>query len=93
MAESRYAGAPTYRVRTANGGRHPAVYAPEYGYLPLDFEYVPYRINQGDRLDLIAYRFLGSPELWWVLAHANPEIVSPDNIVPGTVLRIPSASV
>lgn len=44
------------------------------------------------RLDLLAYFYYRSPELWWVIAVAN-NIVSPfDEIEIGRVLRIPNPS-
>lgn len=44
------------------------------------------------RLDLIAYSYYRTPELWWVIALVN-DIVSPfDEIEVGDVLRIPNIS-
>jgi nucleoid-associated protein YgaU len=41
-----------------------------------------------DRLDLIAERCLGSPDLWRLLAEVN-DIEDPTQVPPGTELRIP----
>jgi hypothetical protein len=48
-----------------------------------------YPVEEGDRLDLIAARRLGDPELWWRLADANPTVdpTSPPGPV-GRRLRI-----
>ena len=43
----------------------------------------------GDRLDALALRFLGRPELWWVIADYN-ELTWPLDVEVGSVLRIPS---
>ena len=43
----------------------------------------------GERLDQLAYRYLGDAKLWWVIAEAN-DIAWALEIEPGTVLRIPS---
>jgi len=43
-----------------------------------------------DRIDLIAYQFYGSAELWWRIMDINPEISNPFSIAPGTVIRIPN---
>ena len=45
--------------------------------------------NQSDRLDRIASRYLGSPLLWWKIMDANPIIQNPNDIRPGTQIRIP----
>jgi nucleoid-associated protein YgaU len=42
-----------------------------------------------DRLDTLAYRFYGDSTLWWMIADANPEILFPEPLVPGSVIRIP----
>ena len=43
----------------------------------------------GERLDQLAFHYLGDPKLWWVIAEAN-DIAWASEIEPGTVLRIPS---
>ena len=49
-----------------------------------------YQVKAGDRVDLLASSFFGAPEMWWVLADANPEILDWMEIPVGTVIRIPS---
>jgi len=44
------------------------------------------------RLDLIAYKYYQTPELWWVLAHVNGLMFSCDELTEGDVLRIPDIS-
>jgi nucleoid-associated protein YgaU len=46
-------------------------------------------VNQGDRLDLIAAKYLGDPLIFWLICDANGAI-RPDDLVetPGTVLSI-----
>ncbi len=53
--------------------------------------YKEYVWIEGDRLDSVSYNFYGQPGLWWLILDANPEIVDPKSIVPGTILRIPNA--
>lgn len=44
-----------------------------------------------DRIDLIAYEYLGNSQLWWIIAEVNRDkILDPLNIPVGTKLRIPS---
>lgn len=44
-----------------------------------------------NRLDLISYRFYGTPLYWWAIAYAS-EIKDPFKVPVGTVLRIPEPS-
>lgn len=46
-------------------------------------------VVEGDRIDLIAYRYLGSARLWWVICDYNSTFF-PLELEPGSVLRIPS---
>jgi hypothetical protein len=47
-------------------------------------------VGQTDRLDLIAFRTLGRPELFWRIADAN-NAMNPFDLtaIPGVALRIP----
>jgi len=46
-------------------------------------------VVDGDRIDLISYRYLGSAGLWWVICDYN-DIFFPLEIELGVTLRIPS---
>ena len=46
-------------------------------------------VVEGDRIDLLAYRYLGQAELWWIVCDYN-EIFLPLELPVGSVLRIPS---
>lgn len=46
-------------------------------------------VAEGDRIDLIAYRYLGRAELWWVICDYN-DVFLPLELEIGIVLRIPS---
>lgn len=60
---------------------------------PLEIEPQPddrfHEVVVGERLDQLAYRYLGDPKLWWVIAEAN-DIAWPLELETGSVLRIPS---
>jgi len=47
-------------------------------------------VVEGDRIDLIAYRYLGRADLWWVVCDYN-DIFLPIELPVGQVLRIPSS--
>lgn len=51
------------------------------------------RVGDEDRLDLIAWRTLGSPQLSWRIADAN-DAMDPEALVrPGRLLRVPGTPV
>jgi nucleoid-associated protein YgaU len=43
--------------------------------------------QEGDRLDNLAFRFYGNPNLWWFIAHVNN--LKTINVPAGTSIRIP----
>ena len=49
-----------------------------------------YELRQGDRLDLIADRYYGDAQLWWVIMDANPEYDFEFEIPYGAELKIPA---
>jgi phage tail protein X len=53
--------------------------------------YYPYQVTDGDRYDLIAYHAYQDSSKWWYVADANPELLSPDPLPAGSVIRIPDA--
>ena len=46
-------------------------------------------VQDTDRIDLLAYRYLGDPTLWWVICDYNDIFFALD-LEFGVVLRIPS---
>ncbi len=46
-------------------------------------------VGQRDRIDLISYRTLGKPELWWRIADANAALDPFTLVVTGRVLTVP----
>lgn len=63
-------------------------------YGVLRFRYKPdgdenyYVVKAGDRLDVLSFRFYGTPDLWWYLAYAN-QLSNPLELEPGKVIMIP----
>lgn len=45
--------------------------------------------RDGDRIDSLAYRFYGSSSQWYRIADANPAVLNPAGLRPGTSLVIP----
>ena len=48
-------------------------------------------VQGGDRIDLLSYRYYGTPKLWWAIAWANDIEKIPTDINEGDVLVIPSS--
>jgi len=46
-------------------------------------------VQEGDRIDLIAFHYLDNAELWWIICDYN-DIFFPLELTPCSVLRIPS---
>lgn len=49
-----------------------------------------YLVASGDRIDLLATKFYGDPNLWWVIAVANDMEILPTDLQPAKTIRIPS---
>jgi nucleoid-associated protein YgaU len=43
----------------------------------------------GERLDILAHRYFGDEDLWWIIALGN-RIQDPFLLTPGTRLRVPA---
>lgn len=89
---SRYENDPVDRVITQSGEYIPTIYHQDMPEVQT-FSFGLVTTGYGERLDAIAARELGDPELWWVIANANPEVFYPDDLPVGTVLRIPDSRV
>lgn len=83
---SRYMGQPVVPVPTSSGIKTAIYGRPPSG--PAAFYY--YTVMTGDRFDLIASKLYGVPEFWWKIANANPEIFYPDDLVAGSLIRVPA---
>jgi hypothetical protein len=51
--------------------------------------YYLYRLVQGDTMLNLAARTLGSDRRWWEIADINPQIKYPEDLVVGSVIRMP----
>ncbi len=73
--------------RTDSGKRAYETVIPE----TLEAEALPYEYTAriGDRWDTIAYKYLGSPTLWYVVANYNNSLNGSIFIKPGTIIKIP----
>lgn len=85
-ANSRYANSTVVTVEKDGGNVGAIVPSAALSY---SFQYVSHLVIQGDRIDALSSQFYGDPTLWWKIAQANPEIMYWDNLVVGTILRVP----
>ncbi len=89
MGRSRYAG-----MRVIDGNHYATWEDPTssntMGPDILDgVETLDHVLVAGERLDIIAHRYYGDEDYWWVIALSN-RIMDPFMLVVGTKLRIPS---
>src|SRR5712691_4752137 len=86
---SRYRPLPVILEPDAAGALHAAIPArPRPAPDPLATPYFHTAVA-GETIELLAWRYLGSCEAWWMIADANPAIF-PLSIEPGTVIVIPT---
>ena len=89
--DSRYYGSGTLTYTAPNGQSIAYLarrLAPQPG-APNFSTVAQHTVKQGDRLDLIAAKYLGDPLIFWLICDANGAI-RPDDLVktPGTVINI-----
>jgi hypothetical protein len=87
-ADSRYAQQQTYIVTTSDGRVVTAVRLPLPQSLPLA-GYHPR--TAGERLDLLAARYLNNPTFFWRLCDAN-NAPAPDALAARPLIGIPKAN-
>ncbi len=82
--DSRYASCVLYRDEDGKclGTRQRIDATPRY-----DDRF--HTVTDGERLDIIAHRYLGDAKLWWIICDYN-DLFLPLDLDPGTLLRIPS---
>jgi hypothetical protein len=52
-------------------------------------QFFAYIWKESDRIDTVAAKFLGDPQIWWKITDINEHIQDPWNITPGVGIRIP----
>jgi nucleoid-associated protein YgaU len=89
--DSRYYGSATLQY-TAPGGQMVTYLARRFVPQPGAPNYATvatHTVKQGDRLDLIAAKYLGDPLIYWLVCDANGAIRPSDLVkTPGAVLNI-----
>ena len=91
FANSRYANAELVFVTDSGDAQRKLIVEPEPFYAT-SFVSRRHVTRDGQRMDQLASFYYNDPEMWWVIAVANPEVFYPDDIPAGTVMRIPDAT-
>ncbi len=87
-SDSRYATNGTVNLRGSDGRVRTTILPKNPSQLLFNYSY--YKWTQDDRVDLVAYDFLGRENAWWMLGEANPEILDWTTVPVGTIIRLPS---
>lgn len=89
---SRYRGSPDIAVEGVEGR---VVASKGLRLLPPELpEGLVHTVEDGDRLDHLAFKYYKQPRAWWHIADANPEFLSPEALLgsePRSTLEIPVA--
>ncbi len=90
-ARSRYRALPVIVEPDASGVPHAAI--PARPVPPPDPEATLFfhTVVAGETIELLAWRYLGSSEAWWMIADANPTAF-PGTLEPGTAIVIPTGA-
>lgn len=83
---SRYASADVVAVESDGHFRRMVIENPPYA---TRFPALNVITEEHDRIDLLADQFYEDPEMWWLIAYANPEIHVWDPLPVNVRLRIP----
>lgn len=89
---SRYYGLPVLELTAPDGsvvryvGRR---FIPQISRLPTQ---VAHPVQQGDRIEVLAARYLGDPLLYWRICDANLAVRPDDPLVLGNSINIPLAA-
>lgn len=79
----------SYKVGKKADGRNKVAVTRRFPKKPTNIKVVSHIWTEGDRMDLLAARFYGKPELWWKIMDLNPLLTDPNNIRIGTVINLP----
>lgn len=88
MGRSRYSGTPIVDSHHYETWTDPTSANPLGPDILAGVETVEHIISAGERLDVLAYKYYGDEDYWWVIAIAN-RILDPFSISVGAKLRIP----
>ncbi len=83
---SRYAAVGIYTVTDAQGRAHQAL---KVRFLPPTPAVFHHTVAEGDRLDLLAFKYYNKADRFWLICDAN-NVMQPDELLqPGRQVLIP----
>ena len=85
---SRYENSDVVRLQRNGQTRLTVIPAPSTVIASFNFAW--HTVIEGDRIDTLADQYFGDPELWWIIAEANPQWSFFERLPAGVNLRIPS---
>lgn len=83
---SRYETVETATLRRSDGGE---VRYKRLRFVPAEPAQMAYVVQDGDRIDTVAWNVFRDPEMWWRIADANADLVA-EGLTdrPGRVLAV-----
>lgn len=88
MGRSRYAGTPVVDSHHYETWTDPTSTNPLGPDILDGVDTLEHILSAGDRLDVMAHKYYGDSEYWWVIALAN-RIQDPFSLTVGQRLRVP----
>lgn len=89
-ATSRYTRNTVVPLTDAAGVTRPTILPRTPADVTYQVQY--YTWGAHDRVDLLARRFYGDEQLWWLFADANPQVTNWLFVPSGTVIRLPRSA-
>ncbi len=85
---SRYKDIPNYTAVDTSGK---AYQTKSLRWIPETRGTFMHTVKEGDRLDLLAYKYYGDPKRWWLISDANQDTFFPTDLLkePGKKIIIP----
>jgi nucleoid-associated protein YgaU len=85
--DSRYADGPLFMAQEPKSGNYMlSIFRTFPSY---KMAYYWYEVTENDRIENIATKTIGNPNLWWQIMDINPDVLDPFTLKPGLKLRIP----
>ena len=63
---------------------------PQYPEIDIRNDDMTHEVEENDRIDKLANKYYGDPNLWWVIALANDLRIVPPDLQAESKIRIPS---
>lgn len=85
--DSRYSDGPLFLAQEPNSGD--LILSVFRKFPSYNSAFYWYSVTENDRIENIAARTIGNPNMWWKIMDLNPEVLNPFDLTPGLQIRIP----